>query len=114
MLSQSSATEVMVRPGLQAATALWWCAGKLRSKDARSRGKKGTGTWTPVKLSVSNVHIFVPIWMIPDPVPNGRVFQGDTSPNAGFPLVRAAQDRAARMTLTCPGVSQSHPPISMR
>ena len=25
-------------------------------KDARSRGEEGTGTWTPVKLSVSNVH----------------------------------------------------------
>ena len=31
-------------------------------------GGYGTGTWTPVKLSVSNVHIFVPIWMIPEPV----------------------------------------------
>ena len=29
-------------------------------KDARSRGEEGTGSWTPVKLGVSNVHIFVP------------------------------------------------------
>ena len=42
-------------------------------KDARSRGEEGTGTWTPVKLSVSNVHIFVPIWMIPDPVRHVRL-----------------------------------------
>ena len=32
------------------------------------RGEEGTGSWTPVKLGVSNVHIFVPIWMIPEPV----------------------------------------------
>ena len=72
---------------------------------------------------------------------------GNTSPNAGFLLVRAesgsstevsprfhyaqaqcfqalfenmvqcgilvSQDRAVRMTLTCPGVSQPRPPISM-
>ena len=37
-------------------------------KNACSRGEKGTGLWTPVKLGVSNVHIFVPIWMIPEPV----------------------------------------------
>ena len=30
-------------------------------KDARSRGEEGTGICTPVKLSVSNVHIFVPL-----------------------------------------------------
>ena len=42
-------------------------------KDARSRGEEGTGSWTPVKLSVSNVHIFVPIWMIPDPVRHVRL-----------------------------------------
>ena len=42
-------------------------------KDDRSRGQENTGTWTPVKLSVSNVHIFVPIWMIPDPVRHARL-----------------------------------------
>ena len=42
-------------------------------KDARSRGEEGTGSWTPVKLSVSNVHIFVPIWMIPDLVRHVRL-----------------------------------------
>ena len=42
-------------------------------KDARSRGKKGTGSWTPVTLGVSNVHIFVPIWMIPEPVRHVRL-----------------------------------------
>ena len=42
-------------------------------KDARSRGEEGTGSWTPVKLGVSNVHIFVPIWMIPEPVRHVRL-----------------------------------------
>ena len=42
-------------------------------KDVRSRGEEGTGSWTPVKLGVSNVHIFVPIWMIPEPVRHVRL-----------------------------------------
>ena len=45
----------------------------LVCKDARSRGGEGTGTRTPVKLSVSNVHIFAPIWMISDPVRHVRL-----------------------------------------
>ena len=42
-------------------------------KDAWSRGEEGTGSWTPVKLGVSNVHIFVPIWMILEPVRHVRL-----------------------------------------
>ena len=42
-------------------------------KDARSRGEEGTGSWIPVKLGVSNVHIFVPIWMILEPVRHVRL-----------------------------------------
>ena len=37
------------------------------------QGEEGTGLWTPVKLGVSNVHIFVPIWMIPEPVQHVRL-----------------------------------------
>ena len=42
-------------------------------KDARSKGEEGTGSWNPVKLGVSNVHIFVPIWMVPEPVRHVRL-----------------------------------------
>ena len=42
-------------------------------KDERSKGQENTGTWTPAKLCVSNVHIFVPIWMIPDSVRHVRL-----------------------------------------
>ena len=42
-------------------------------KDARSKGEEGTGSWAPVKLGVSSVHIFVPIWMIPEPVRHVRL-----------------------------------------
>ena len=52
-------------------------------KDARSRGEEGTGTWTPVKLSVSNVHIFVPIWMIPEPVRHVRLLASRDIPRSG-------------------------------
>ena len=52
-------------------------------KDARSRGEEGTGSWTPVKLGVSNVHIFVPIWMIPEPVRHVRLLASrDIPPKA--------------------------------
>ena len=41
-------------------------------KDERSKGQEATGEYSPVKLSVSNVHIFLPIWMIPDSVRHAR------------------------------------------
>ena len=61
----------MQRPGHTGRKAL--ATKRCICKDARSRGEEGTGTWTPVKLSVSNVHIFVPIWMIPEPVRHVRL-----------------------------------------
>ena len=42
-------------------------------KDERSKGQEATGAYSPVKLSVSNVHIFIPIWMIPDTVRHARL-----------------------------------------
>ena len=60
-------------------------------KDARSRGEEGTGSWTPVKLGVSNVHIFVPIWMgrgmgspIPSPKEGAWIREGPKVFGGGF------------------------------